>query len=307
MKKVQQFLVVIATVLFTIACKKSNENVPSNESSKLFKVHQFASPAGGIFANAYIVELDKSVVVIDATLLVSTSKALKLKIDSIGKPLSGIFITHGHPDHYNGLGNFATNETPIYATQSVLDVIKKYDAAKETQWVPVFGDEWPRNRIFPNKTVTDKGAVTIEGVSFTVTEVGAGESDADTYWVANYNGKQHAFIGDIVLEGVHAYLSDGHYKEWLANLQRLKPTMNQMTLIYPGHGVIGDSKMFEWQKGYIDTYVAAVKRIANGNATLTDTQKAALVAEMKQYLPNDKLEFLIGLGADVVAAIIAKG
>ena len=270
--------------------------------SKLFKVHQYASPAGGIFSNSYIIELDKSVVVVDGTLLVSTSKILKAKIDSIGKPLVGVLITHGHPDHYNGLGNIVTKETPIYSTQSVLNVISKSDAAKEKQWVPMFGDEWPKNRIFPNKPLADKGSVTFEGVSFTVNEVGAGESDADTYWAANHKGKKYAFIGDIVLKGVHAYLSDGHYKEWLTNLETLRPIMNKMKLIYPGHGTIGNSKMFDWQKGYLDAYVAAIKKISKGNKTLTDTQKAELVIEMKKYLPNDKLEFLIGLGADVVAS-----
>ena len=82
--------------------------------------------------------------------------------------------------------------------------------------------------------------------------------------------------------------------------------MKKMAVIYPGHGAVGNAEMFEWQKGYIDAYLVAVKKIGNGSATLNDIQKAALVKEMKAYLPNDKLEFLIGLGADVVANRLSK-
>jgi glyoxylase-like metal-dependent hydrolase (beta-lactamase superfamily II) len=294
-------LILISTMLLGLQFSFAQTKV-----SKLFKVHQYASPVAGILSNSYIIELDKSVVVVDGTLLVSTAKNLKAKIDSIGKPIVGILVTHGHPDHYNGLGTIATKETPIYATQAVLNVITKSDDAKEKQWTPMFGDEWPKNRILPNKTLANKGSVIFEGITFTVNEVGVGESDADTYWVAKHDKKQYAFIGDIVLEGVHAYMSDGHYKEWLKNLKTLKPVMNKMAVIYPGHGAFGDAKMFDWQKGYIDAYLVAVKKIGNGSATLNDAQKAALVKEMKAYLPNDKLEFLIGLGADVVATRLSK-
>ena len=134
MKTMKTILVVAFLAVLQISFAQS-------KTSKLFKVHQFSSPATGIFSNSYIIELDNSVVVVDGTLLVSTSKALKMKIDSISKPLAAIFITHGHPDHYNGLGNIASKNTPIYATQSVIDIITKSDAAKEKQWTPMFGDE----------------------------------------------------------------------------------------------------------------------------------------------------------------------
>jgi glyoxylase-like metal-dependent hydrolase (beta-lactamase superfamily II) len=296
----------IKTILLVTMIMGLQLSFAQSNSSKLFKVHQYASPVSGILSNSYIIELDKSVVVVDGTLLVSTAKNLKAKLDSIGKPIVGILVTHGHPDHYNGLGTIATKNTPIYATQAVLNVITKSDAAKEKQWTPMFGDDWPKNRIFPNKTLANKGSVTFEGVEFTVNEVGVGESDADTYWVAKHNKKQYAFIGDIVLEGVHAYMSDGHYNEWLTNLKTIRPAMNKMTVIYPGHGASGNATMFDWEKGYIDAYLVAVKKIGNGSPTLNDAQKAMLTKEMKAYLPTDKLEFLIGLGADVVATRMSK-
>ncbi len=45
--------------------------------------------------------------------------------------------------------------------------------------------------------------------------------------------------------------------------------------------------------------------MAQGGPKLTDPQKKQLAQHMDQYLPGKKLEFLIPLGADPVAAELA--
>ncbi len=58
--------------------------------------------------------------------------------------------------------------------------------------------------------------------------------------------------------------------------------------------------------GTLEAYRAAVRRLAGGRPALTDDAKAALLAEMKRTLPTDGLEFLVGPGADAVAAELAS-
>lgn len=50
-------------------------------------IEQVASPAEGIFANAYLIDTPSGVVAIDATLRVSDAQALRARIDARGKPL----------------------------------------------------------------------------------------------------------------------------------------------------------------------------------------------------------------------------
>src|SRR5438105_5002922 len=103
------------------------------------QVHVFSSGENGIFSNAYLVETEHSVVAIDATLLESTSKALNEKLGSLGKPLKAVLLTHGHPDHYNGITNLvAGREVDVVATSGTDHVIRESDAAKEKLWAPVF-------------------------------------------------------------------------------------------------------------------------------------------------------------------------
>ena len=44
----------------------------------------------------------KELVIVDTTLTMSDSKALKQTADNLGKPVAGIILTHGHPDHVAG-------------------------------------------------------------------------------------------------------------------------------------------------------------------------------------------------------------
>src|SRR5436853_6960847 len=96
-------------------------------------IHRYAAGASGLFVNAYLVETPHGVVAIDATLTESDSKALRAKIDSIGKPLLAILITHGHPDHYNGVTNLIAGRAvppPVPATAGVDSVIRANAAAQ---------------------------------------------------------------------------------------------------------------------------------------------------------------------------------
>ncbi len=275
---------------------------PAATQAPYARVHEFYSGEGGIFANAYLVETRTGVVAIDATLLESTSKDLRKKLIAIGKPLKAVLLTHGHPDHYNGVTNLLAGETvDVVSTPGTDRVIRESDAAKEKQWSPVFKSEWPAKRTFPTRTLIDGAALEIDGVKFTVHDLGKGESHSDSYWVMESGGDKTAFIGDVVLNRVHAYVSDEHTAQWLANIERVKRDLRGIEKIYPGHGEAGDLSMLDWQRQYLMDYRRAVAELAANKPQLTDAAKQRLVERMKAVLPNGKLEFLISLGADAVA------
>ena len=62
-------------------------------------------------------------------------------------------------------------------------MIRDADAAKEKQWAPVFGADG-RETHFPNRILPDGGSLEIDGVKFTVHDLGHGESHSDSYWLA---------------------------------------------------------------------------------------------------------------------------
>lgn len=267
------------------------------------RIERVASPAEGIFANAYLIVTAEGVIAIDATLRVSDAKALRARIDAIGKPLLGVLLTHGHPDHYNGAGIVAGG-APVIATRAVDAVIREHDAAKERQWKPMFGAEWPERRAFPTRTVTESEAVALGGLVLRAHGVGAAESHADSYWTID--GVPGAvFVGDLVFPDMHAYASDGHTRAWLGALAALERALPAGATLYPGHGEPGGAELLAAQRRYLEVLRAEVKRLSPSGAPLDDAAKGKLAAAMKRHQPSDALAFLVGLGADAVAAEVA--
>lgn len=82
-----------------------------------------------------------------------TSRALRAQVESLQKPLLAVLVTHAYPDHYGGVVELVGgDDLPVIAAAGVDAVIRRDDALKEQILRPMFGDEWPQQRMFPNPT-----------------------------------------------------------------------------------------------------------------------------------------------------------
>jgi glyoxylase-like metal-dependent hydrolase (beta-lactamase superfamily II) len=267
------------------------------------EVHTYSAGEAGLLVNAYLVETDQGVVAIDGTLTASDSRALRSRMDSLGKPLLGVLLTHAHPDHVAGIANLLDDSgAPVVALESVRDLMRATEEAKHAQWGPVFGDEWIPRWVYPDRLVEDGEALTFDGVSFRVYEVGpGGDCDANSVWVLE-DERAAAFVGDLVFNGTHSYIADGKVLRWLANIERFRALLEGVTTLYPGHGRAGGIELLDAQKDYLLAYCAAVLEVAGDSATTDERAKEELAGRMRRVLPGAPLEFMIGLSADAVAA-----
>jgi glyoxylase-like metal-dependent hydrolase (beta-lactamase superfamily II) len=265
-----------------------------------YRIHTYAAAEAGLLVNSYLVEAAEGVVLVDANLLQSDARALAARIAALRKPLLGVFVTHAHPDHFNGLPVVAGDDVPVYATADVADTIARIADAKREQWQPVYGDEWPDRHRVPDRRLENGSVVELAGLRFTVHAVGAAESHADSYLTLD----NIAFIGDLAFHGTHPYTADGHTGPWLAALDAVAGALDGATL-YPGHGSPGDAGMLADQRRYLMMYRETVRRLAAGAPNLTDPQREELTAVMTRFLPGAPLSWMIGLGADPVAAELA--
>jgi glyoxylase-like metal-dependent hydrolase (beta-lactamase superfamily II) len=264
------------------------------------RIHTYTAAEAGLLVNSYLVEAADGVVLVDANLLQSDVDALAARITALRKPLLGVFVTHAHPDHFNGLPTLAAADVPVYAAADVADTIALIADAKREQWQPVYGAEWPDRHRVPEKRLRDGETTDLGGLRFTLHAVGAAESHADSYLTLG----DHAFIGDLAFNGTHPYTADGHTGRWLEALDTLTGRLAGATLL-PGHGGPGDVGMLAGQRRYLMMYREAVRRLAAGAPSLTDGQRAELTGLMTAFLPDAPLSWMIGLGADAVAAELA--
>jgi glyoxylase-like metal-dependent hydrolase (beta-lactamase superfamily II) len=269
-----------------------------------FKVHTYTAAEPGLFVNSYLLETADGVVLVDGSLLVSDALALAARVAALRKPLLAAFVTHPHPDHFNGLPYVAGEDVPVYATPLVAKTIEETAIAKREQWQPLYGQEWPNRFRVPDQTVDDGGRVDVAGLRIGVHSVGAAESHADSFLLVETADTSAAFIGDLAFDGVHSYTADGHSGAWLTALGRLAGELGRARL-YPGHGVPGDASLLIRQRQYLLMYREAVGRLAAGEPRLTGAQKQDLTRIMAAFLPGAPLGWLVGLGADAVAAELA--
>jgi glyoxylase-like metal-dependent hydrolase (beta-lactamase superfamily II) len=270
-------------------------------------VHRFEASLFPV--NAYLVETWTSVIVVDATLGVSDGRALRRRVDALNKRLAAVIITHSHPDHYGGVTSLlgGTN-VPIYAVAGVAEVIRRDDAGKEQILRPMFGDEWAATRTFPNHIVRDGERVAIADAVFTVTDLGPGESPHDSIWRVESDGAPRAFVGDLVYSHMHAFLADGFFDHWLANLERARRELPPNATLCMGHGrPVAGLDLLQWQTTYIQRFVNVLRSAAERDGLQGDALAETVTAAMKEFLPTDDLLFLLRLSVEPMRARLALG
>lgn len=271
------------------------------------RIHTHACGEECIFVNAYLVETAASVVAVDATLTMSTSRALRQRLDSLGKPLAAVLVTHPHPHHVAGLANLVRDDaTPIYATAGALALMKRLERPKREQWTPVFGAEWVPQWRYPNRSVADGERLHIDGIDYTAHDLGkGGDSDANAIWIARPRQAPAlgaAFMSDLLFNGVHSYLADGGVLAWLANLERCRELCADLALALPGHGPAGQpGSLIDLQRDYLLRYCGTLLGLAAAGG-VNDAVRASLTEAMARHLPGAGLEFLVGMSADAVLA-----
>lgn len=271
-------------------------------------IHRYEATVSDFFVNAFLVETEKGVVAVDATLAISSSRELRSIIDDkIKKPLLAVLMTHGHPDHFTGLVELTKGlDVPILATQGTIDFAMAEDKEKEPIATMIFGDEFPKKRIFPNKVVKDGETHTFDGVSFNLIDYGPGESDDDTAWVTDIDGIKHVFLGDIIHNHMHCFFRDGHALEWLKNLDRILAEYDHTAVLYTSHGDPCGIEIVYWHKAYIQAFIGVLKSMMKGKDSLNEEGKNALVRKMKSFLPNEKTLFLLTYEMDNTIALLRK-
>jgi glyoxylase-like metal-dependent hydrolase (beta-lactamase superfamily II) len=271
-------------------------------------VFTYTAGEPGLFVNSYLVEASEGVVAVDAGLLVSDATAFRARLDALHKPLLAVFVTHGHPDHFNGVAELVRGQrdVPIYATAAGKAVIEEVAEAKRAQWSPTYGEEWPAETAYPDSVIGEGQTIAFGDVSVRAHELGPCESPSEAVYLVEREGAAAvAFTGDLFYDGVHAYNADGLSAAWLQALDAARPLLAAAAVLYPGHGRPAGLRALDDQRRYELMLRETVRNLAAGSPSLSDDQKARLTERMERFLPGAPLSWLVGLSADPVAAELA--
>ncbi len=171
-------------------------------------------------------------VLIDPPITIKQTEALADWVESFGKKLSSIYITHGHGDHWFGTKPL-TERFPgvsVYATEGTLEVMRQNasDGVPGEFWTTRFPDQIPDASILA-KTVPADG-FSVDGAKIVVVEVG--HSDGDNSTMLHVPSIGLVVAGDVVYTNVHQYLVESSGGGLDANPTQLQ-FFSQMMKLYP--------------------------------------------------------------------------
>lgn len=203
-------------------------------------LNRYATTERSYAANAYWLESDKGIVLIDALFLRPDAENLAAVLKSRKKPVLGVFLTHPHVDHFGGLGTLRKQfpKLPVITTQAVAGNVKRVnDRAFADGWIQDFGDSYDPNPVIPDRIVESGAELELGGMHFKVVSFGAMESDEN---IVVYNRElDDLFVGDAMVKDAMYYLGEGHSAGAIAGLERIGQTWPATQHVLPSHGEPG--------------------------------------------------------------------
>ena len=206
----------------------------------------------GFMNNPAFIVADKSVIVVDPGSSHETGSMLMREIKKItDKPVSHIFNTHIHGDHW--LGNDVIKKA--YPKVSIIAdprMIKKAKDGEAQQWIDRLkkltkGATDGTKIAYPDKSAKDSDHLTLAGLNFNMHSVGIGHSDSDI--MIELVEDSVLFAGDIVGHKRILRLDDGNFKDNIGACE--KAISLKLKHYVPGHGKTGDVNIIKMQKEYL--------------------------------------------------------
>jgi len=162
---------------------------------------------------------------VDAFMTVEQAKALADWVASKKKNLTTIYITHGHGDHWFGVGTILERfpNARVVATRNTVDVMRQ-NASPEAlsgAWGAAFPGQIPEKLVFAE--VLEENVIDLEGRDVVVVELGHTDTAHTTCLHVPSIGLVVA--GDAAYNDVHLYLAESSAQkrqEWIAALDQIE-------------------------------------------------------------------------------------
>src|SRR5580700_6264143 len=175
-------------------------------SQRGFAIKVFTSRDDQFWANSIIVEGGHEVMLVDAQLTKTNAETVLQAIKDTGKPLSLIYITHEHADHFLGLEVFkeAYPRARIIANSAVVDRINQVYREKIDKWQKILGSGATSRVVTISKF--DANFIEFEGSKIEVLKNIRGDTDENTMlWIP---GQRILIAGDVLFNNMHVYTAE---------------------------------------------------------------------------------------------------
>ena len=275
-----------AVIGLLISCPSAFGGGQHNLSIKVF-----TSPDDQFWTNSVMIEGAHEVMLVDAQLTKTGAERVLQEIKETKKPLSIIYITHEHADHFLGLEVLkeAYPRVRIIANSAVVDRINKVYQDKIDKWKKILGTGATSRVVAIEKL--DASFIKFENSKIEVLKNIQGDTDENTMlWIS---GQRILIAGDVVFNNMHVYTAETDSKareKWLNSLNQIREL--KPSVVIPGHSKVGAPLDASAAVDFTENYLLVFEEELN-KAKDPD----GLINAMKERFPSADLLLAIERGA----------
>ncbi|MFT7674704.1 MAG: glyoxylase-like metal-dependent hydrolase (beta-lactamase superfamily II) [Gammaproteobacteria bacterium] len=190
----------------------------------------------GFISNAGVVVTDDGVIIFDSlgtpVLAEKLRQLIRVKTD---KPVTHVFVSHYHADHFYGLQVFKDEGATIIAPSGANDYLDSPTAMERLEERRFSLDPWvnKNTRLVPPDSLIEQSQTFQFGNKIlNINYQGKAHSDGDLSMLVEPD--KVLFSGDLIFEGRIPFVGDADTAQWLQTLTRLET--DGLSVLVPGHG-----------------------------------------------------------------------
>lgn len=241
------------------------------------RIHTYMAAPQGAMVTSHVVETPGGLVVVDGQFTPAAAAELKRYLDSLGKPLRRVILSHAHPDHWFGLHHLG--RPPVHAGPITARFLGENGAK-------VVAERKVDSSAPEVAGVIAEGAETIDGVEFRFRHVL--DTEAPEITVVEVPAAGAVIVQDLVYNKVHMVVSR-QIDRWVEVLRGLEH--GATPLILSGHGEPASPA----DMGLLVRYLETVKPLLAANIGKENEAKG-VVEEMARAFPEFRVPPLLQLG-----------
>src|SRR5713101_3889202 len=256
-----------------------------------FSIKVITSLDDQFWTNSVIIEGKHEVMLVDAQLTKTSAEKVLQQIEETKKPLSTIYITHAHADHFLGLEVFkgAYPGVRIIATSAVVGRINKVYREKLDKWQKILGSGANSQVVEISKF--DGSYIDFEGSRIQVIKDIQGDTDQNTMlWIP---GRRILIAGDVLFDDIHVYTAETDSNaraKWLDTLRKVREL--KPSVVVPGHSKVGAALDASTAVDFTERYL-----LAFNEELKTAKDPEGLINAMKEKFPSAGLLLALERGA----------
>jgi hypothetical protein len=194
------------------------------------KIHSYLSPLDGFHVNTQMIEGLTAVVIFDGQLLLPYADEVASYVQTLGKPVDRIILSHAHTDHWSGLQVLTERfpDAPVFALDGIADQLRARGQARLDSFRPTYGERIATKVTVPTEIIAE-GVQRIDGITYDFRRFVDAESDLQ--FAALLPEQKVLMAFDLVFSpNEHAFTVVDHFDHWMIVLDQLNALQGYDTI-----------------------------------------------------------------------------